>query len=161
MQEKETINYGDFADLGRLPGHGRLIAIDTGTKRIGVAVSDENRTVCRPLPYIKRSSWKKLLTQIQALLREYDAKALIIGLPLESDGNESEMSEFAREMGRKFRLSLSMPVFLQDERVSSYEAKSRIWRSGNKNADLRAIVDSEAAAIILNDFIDRTTSQNR
>ena len=159
MQEKETINYGDFADLSLLPDRGRLVSIDPGTKRIGIAVSDETRTVCRPLAFIERSSWKKLLTQIQAILQEFDAKALVIGLPLESNGNESDMSEYARDIARKFNLSLGIPIFLQDERVTSYEAKSRLWKSGDKNPDLRSVVDSESAAIILSDFIDRATSQ--
>ena len=155
MQEKETINYGDFADLRRLSGHGRLVSLDPGMKRIGVAVSDENRVVCRPLPVIERTSWKKLLTHIHTILHEFDAKALVIGLPLESNGNESEMSKYARDIARKFSLSLNIPVFLQDERVTSYEAKSRIWKSGSNSSDLRSVVDSEAAAIILSDFIDR------
>ena len=159
VQEKQTINYGEFADLSRLPSAGRLVSIDPGTKRIGAAVSDEARVVSRPLPLIERSSWKKLLTQIQAILHEFDAKALIIGLPLESDGSESEMSAEAREIARKFSLSLEIPVFLQDERVTSYEAKSRLWQSGQKSRDLRSIVDSEAAVIILSDFIDRAESQ--
>ena len=159
MQEQETINYGDFADLSRLSDSGRLIAIDLGTKRIGIAVSDETRKVSRPLPVIERSSWKKLLSQIQAILQEFDAKALIIGLPLESNGNESEMSMYAREIARKFSLSLNIPVFLQDERVTSYEAKSRLWQSGKNDVDVRAVVDSEAATIILSDFIDRSTSR--
>lgn len=158
MQQKETINYGEFANLSRLPNQGRLASIDPGTKRVGIAVSDETRTVCRPLPAIERTSWKKLLSQIQAILNEFDAKALIIGLPLESDGNENEMSEYAREIARKFSLSLNIPIFLQDERVTSYEAKSRLWKSGNSKSDLRSVVDSEAAAIILGDFIDRATS---
>lgn len=159
VQDKETINYGDFAELSRLPSKGRVASIDPGTKRIGIAVTDENRIVCRPLPVIERTSWKKLLTQIQAILHEFDAVGLVIGLPLESDGRESEMSQIAREFARKFSLSLDIPVFLQDERVTSYEARSRLWNSGNKNRDLRAEVDSEAAAIILSDFIDRLASE--
>jgi putative Holliday junction resolvase len=154
VQEKETINYGDFADLSLVPARGRLIALDPGTKRIGLAVCDEDHVVCRPLQTIERSSWKKLLAEIRAVLNEFDAKALIIGLPLESDGAESEMSAEAREISRKFALSLELPVFLQDERATSYAAKAKLWAEGAQH-DVRDRVDGEAAAIILGDFLER------
>jgi hypothetical protein len=109
VQQKETINYGDFADITRIPPLGRLVAIDPGTKRVGLAVCDPDRFVCRPLPVIERSSWKKLLSEIRAVLNEFDAKALVIGLPLESNGDESEMSLEARKMAQSFSfLSISL-----------------------------------------------------
>jgi putative Holliday junction resolvase len=157
VQEKQTINYGEFAVAGNLPPDGRVLSIDPGKKRIGVAVSDENRLVCRPLQTIERTSWKKLLSAIQAVLQEFDAKALVVGLPLESDGSESPMSAEARDLARKFALSLGIPVFLQDERVSSYEARKRLWSSKRSPQNLTGSVDSEAAAVILSDFIDRTS----
>lgn len=159
MQQKETINKTGLEDLAHLPPSGRLLSIDPGTKRVGVAVTDEERIICRPLAVIERSSWKKLLSRIQAILTEFDAKALVIGLPLESDGSESAMSQEAREMARKFSLSLKVPVFLQDERVTSYEARAKLWAE-NRPQDLRGEVDSEAAAIILSDFVDRTSKAN-
>ena len=153
MQEKEILNDPEFADLSRLPAQGRILALDPGTKRIGVAICDGDRVVTTPLPRIDRSSWKKLLSEIKQLLQQFDAKALVMGLPLESDGRESEMSSEAREMARKFALSLAIPVFVQDERVTSYDAKGRLWDKGV--ADAKDLVDSEAAALILSDFLDR------
>lgn len=158
MQQKETINYGDFADITGFPRSGRLLAIDPGTKRVGVAICDPDRLVCSPLPVIKRSSWKKLLSDVRAVLNDFDAKALVIGLPLESNGDESKMSLEARRMATKFQLSLDIPVFLQDERVTSYEAKGRLWSAGNDPRSARTDVDSEAAALILGDFLDRIKS---
>jgi putative Holliday junction resolvase len=161
VQQKETINYGDFADITRISPSGRMVAIDPGTKRVGVAVCDPDRLVCRPLPLIKRSSWKKLLSEIRAVLNEFDAKALVIGLPLESNGHESQMSLEARKMAVNFQLSLDIPVFLQDERVTSYEAKGRLWSSGTDPRLARNEVDSEAAALILGDFLDRINPDGR
>jgi putative Holliday junction resolvase len=155
VQQKETINYGDFADITRIPTFGRLVAIDPGTKRVGLAVCDPDRLVCRTLPVLERSSWKKLLSEIRAVLNEFDAKALVIGLPLESNGDESKMSLEARKMAVNFELSLDIPVFLQDERVTSYEAKGRLWSSGTDPRSAQTEVDSEAAALILGDFLDR------
>lgn len=141
---------------------GRIVALDPGTKRVGVAVSDEMRIIATPLPHIERKSWKSLLTSVQSVLKDFDAVALVLGLPLESDGSESEMSLEARDMARKFELSLEIPIFLQDERATSYEAKSRMWEQGVSLADSRKNVDSEAAAIILTDFLSTLpTSANK
>ena len=155
MQQKEIANPADVADVSTLPPMGRLIAIDPGTKRCGVAVCDELRVTTRPLDAIHRTSWKKLLSNIKILISEYDARALVVGLPLESDGTESTMSEEARRMARNFALSLDIPVFLQDERATSYEAKSRLWEQGRTLAETKGLVDGEAASIILSDFLDR------
>lgn len=153
MQQNKTTNHEGLP----VPSEGRIIAIDPGTKRCGVAVCDELRVTTRPLPLIQRKSWKKLLLQVKDLISEFDAKALVIGLPLESDGTESEMSAEARRLARNFTLSLEIPVFLQDERVTSYEAKSRLWEQGKTLKETRSLVDSEAAAIILSDFLARTS----
>lgn len=155
MQENKTTNQDGLADLFPVPAAGRIIAIDPGTKRCGVAVCDELRVTARPLAAIKRKSWKKLLLRIKELVSEFDAKALVVGLPLNTDGSESDMSAEARRMARNFSLSLEIPVFLQDERVTSYEAKSRLWQQGKTLAETRDLVDSEAAAIILSDFLSR------
>lgn len=155
MQENKTTNPDGLAELFQVPATGRIIAIDPGTKRCGVAVCDELRVTTRPLAVIERKSWKKLLLRIKELVSEFDAKALVIGLPLESDGTESEMSAEARRMARNFSLSLDILVFLQDERVTSYEAKSRLWEQGKTLTETRNLVDSESAAIILSDFLSR------
>ena len=155
MQQKETTNDRDLTDVSTVPAAGRIIALDPGTKRIGVAVCDELRITTRPLDLITRESWKKLLLTVKNVVSEFDAAALVIGLPLESDGGESPMSTFARDIARKFALSLEIPVYLQDERVTSYEAKSRLWQRGIDPRDARKLVDSEAASIILADFLSR------
>jgi putative Holliday junction resolvase len=155
VQQKETINYQEIAEpASKL--NGRILALDPGTKRIGVAVCDELQITTRALPFVPRSSWKKLLNTVKGILLEFDAAALVIGLPLNSDGSESGMSAEARRLARNFGLSLDVPVFLQDERVTSYEAKGRLWKSGIGANESRGMVDSEAAAIILADFLDRT-----
>lgn len=159
MQQKETTNPAGLADVFELPSEGRVLAIDPGTKRCGVAICDELRVTTRPLPVIPRTSWKKLLSNIKQIVTEFDAKALVVGLPLESDGSESPMSGEARSMARNLTLSLAIPVFLQDERVTSYEAKGRLWGQGKSLDETRALVDSEAAAIILSDFLERSESR--
>jgi putative Holliday junction resolvase len=154
VQEKQTTNQPEFLDVFSVPPKGRIVALDLGTKRIGVAVSDELQFTTRPLKTIERTGWKKLLLQIKEILAEFDAVTLVLGLPLNTDGSESEMSQEARRLARNFSLSLDIPVILQDERVTSYEAKGRLWKQGISGKELRKRVDNEAAAIILSDFIE-------
>jgi putative Holliday junction resolvase len=161
VQEKEITNNPEVADLSVVENGRRIIALDPGTKRIGVAVSDETQTLARPLEKLERASWKKLLESIKSIIAQYDAAAVVIGLPLETDGAESEMSGEARRIARNLGLSIDIPVFLQDERVTSYEAKSRLWEQGVDLERTRATVDSEAAVIILDDFISRLKSSRR
>jgi len=155
-QEIETPNSDDSQQILSLPEKGRIVALDPGTKRVGAAVCDELRVTTRGLPIIQRSSWKELLLAVKAIISDFDAVALVIGLPLNTDGTESEMSAEARELARKFRLSLELPVLLQDERVSTYEARRRVWLS-DPGTGADAHVDSEAARVILEDFLDRAS----
>jgi len=153
VREPETTENSEFTDVLRAPVSGRLLALDLGTKRIGVAVSDELQFSVRPFRVIKRANWKNVLKQIAALIEEFDAVGLVLGLPYNFDGSESEMSDEARRLARNFSLSLTVPVLLQDERTSSYAAKGFLWKSGISEKEARKRVDSEAAAIILSDFI--------
>lgn len=138
-----------------MPRTGRILAIDPGTMRCGIAVCDELRMTTRGVRVITRAGWKKFLLQIKELVAEFDAAAVVVGLPLAFDGAESEMSENARDMARKLSLSLDVPVFLQDERATTYEARGRLWREGLDEKEMREALDAEAAAIILGDFLDR------
>lgn len=153
MQDKETRNPNEFTALNVFPRQGRLAALDPGTKWIGIAMSDESQTISTPLRTIERKSWKKTLAAVKDILAEFDAVGLIIGLPYNFDGSESEMSAEARRLARNFSLSLDVPVVLQDERVTSYEARRRLWERGVELKDTKGLVDSEAAAIILSDFL--------
>lgn len=125
---------------------GRLLALDLGTKRVGVAVCDELRITTRPLSALKRASWKKMLADVRLLASELEVVGLVIGLPLSMDGTEGEAATEARRLARNFSLSLQIPVYLQDERLTSREAAEILGRSHE--------LDSTAAAIILRDFME-------
>ncbi len=141
-----------FGRLARGPA-GRLLALDLGEKRVGVAVCDELRLTVRPLPFLRRTNWKQLLAAVADLLQRFDARALVIGLPLNLEGTESEAAAQARRLARNFQLSLRVPVFLQDERLTSREAEESLRAAGHRDKSLREHVDSEAAAIILRDYL--------
>ena len=132
---------------------GRVLALDLGTKRIGVAVSDEMRLTARPLPALQRTNWKRLLGEIEALCESFDVQTVVIGLPLNLDGTEGEASTEARRIARNLSLSLEIPVRLQDERLTSRAAEEQLRALGLDRSETKARVDSQAALIILQDFI--------
>jgi putative pre-16S rRNA nuclease len=132
---------------------GRLLAIDLGAKRVGVAVTDELHITVSALAYLDRRSWKDLLSRIAGIIESYDARALIIGLPLNLDGTKGCAADKALRIAENFRKSLNVPVFLQDERLTSLAAKSELKSRGADPSEIERLVDSEAAAIILRDFV--------
>jgi putative Holliday junction resolvase len=154
VQRKEITNSDAFTDISRAPASGRIVALDIGTKHIGVAVCDELQFTVRGVRSIKRSNWKALLSETRNILNEFDAGALVLGLPLNFDGSESEMSADARRLARNYSLSIEIPVFLQDERVTSIAARENLHERGLSLKEIFKRVDAEAAAIILSDFLD-------
>jgi len=153
VQDTETFNTPDFSDLSRLPAAGRILALDLGAKRVGAALCDEMRVTVRALEALQRKSWKDLLLQVKKLVSELDAVGLVLGLPLNLDGTESESSADARRLARNFSLSLVIPVFLQDERLTSVAAEENLRDRGVNDKERKELIDSEAAAVILEDFL--------
>ena len=126
---------------------GRLLALDLGTKRVGVAVSDELRLSVRPVAILERRSWKHLLSEVTKHIERLDAAGVVVGLPLNMDGSEGAAAAEARRLAENLRRSLSVPVYVHDERLTTEEAKLRASTSAE------VPLDAEAAAVILQDFL--------
>jgi putative holliday junction resolvase len=126
---------------------GRLLGLDLGTKRVGVAVSDELRLTVRPVTILERRSWKHLLSDVTKQVEGLGAVGLVVGLPLNMDGSEGPAAHEARRLAENFRRSLNVPVYVQDERLTTEEAKSRAANSAEGR------FDAEAAAVILEDYL--------
>ncbi len=139
---------------------GRLLGIDWGTKHIGLAVSDETGFSIRPLPHIKRTSWKKTVKLIADMCKDYRIRAIVIGLPLRMDGTEGTAAQGIREVTRKLTLTLNLQVFLQDERLTSLEAEEFLRTNGYRSSMDHEHVDSHSAAIILQDFLLHTAQHS-
>jgi putative Holliday junction resolvase len=146
------------AETGFAPT-GRLLALDLGTRRVGVAVCDERRVTVSPLPPLARQSWKKLVREIAELVERFDAKAVVVGLPLRLDGTEGDSAAEARRLARNLSLTLALPVRLQDERMTSRDAEGLMRETGLNSYEMAARVDSAAAAIILRDFITKPPAE--
>lgn len=132
---------------------GRVLAIDLGRKRVGVAVSDELGITARALPPVIRSNWKELLSSLSEIVLRFDARMLVIGLPLRLDGTEGDAASDARRVARNLELSLGLPVRMQDERLTSKDAEGNLRAEGYADRDVKSRVDGEAARLILLDFL--------
>ena len=140
---------------------GRVLAIDIGTKRVGLAVSDELRLSVRTLPACPRTPWKRLLRSLAELCEEFDVRTIVLGLPLRLDGGEGDAAAEARRVARNLGLSLPVPVCLQDERHTSYDSQLRLRAEELTREEIARRIDSEAAALILSDYLsgERETRQ--
>jgi len=138
---------------------GPILALDLGDKLVGAAVSDDMLVTIKRLPPLKRSNWKRLLQDVVTLIRRYDAQTVVIGLPLRLDGTVGDAAEKARQVARNLARSIELPVYLQDERLTSFEAIVNLEKEGHTPVEIPGLIDGEAAAIILRDFIQ--TDQER
>jgi putative Holliday junction resolvase len=134
---------------------GRVLAIDIGSKRVGLAVSDEMRLSVRTLPALPRTPWKRLVASLAEVCEKFDVRNIVLGLPLRLDGFEGEAALEARRVARNLELSLKLPLFLQDERLTSKTAEASLKARGLDAGEIARQVDSEAASIILTDFLAR------
>ena len=138
-----------------------ILALDLGQKTVGVAISDDLSITIKRLDPIRRTSWKELLKNVGALIERFDARTLVIGLPLSLEGSRGPAAEAAHQLSLNFARSLKIPVYLQDERLTSQEARSSLLEAGYNHTDVDALIDSESAAIILRDFLNNREERLR
>lgn len=138
----------------------RIVGLDVGARRIGVAVSDVTQLLARPLDVIQVSrldaaAVARVAERIQVLRDEEDGvERLVVGLPRHLDGTPNAMTESVSQFARDVGVRLDVPVSLQDERLSSREAESRLARREKDWRARKARLDAAAAAVILQDYLD-------
>lgn len=138
---------------------GPILALDPGKKLVGAAISDERLVTTRRLPPLKRSNWKKLLQDVRHLIEGFDARTIVVGLPLRLDGTTGDAAEGVRRLATNLAKSIALPVYLQDERLTSFAAMENLKAEGIGSDEISELIDGEAAAMILRDFL--TTDQER
>lgn len=125
-----------------------------GSKRVGLAVSDELRLTVRTLPALPRTPWKRLLNSLAELCSQFDVRSIVLGLPLRMDGTEGDAAHEVRRVAHNLQLSLKLPLFFQDERLTSKDAETSLRERGFRDVEISDRIDSEAASIILSDFLE-------
>jgi putative holliday junction resolvase len=131
--------------------------VDLGRVRIGLAIADEVLRTARAVTTVVRRGDAKDLAVIAELARDYEVTRAVLGLPLNMDGTEGASARLARSFAPKLEAALGVPVELFDERLSSFEAETRLRDRGISSKDARSMVDAEAAAVILQGWLDRST----
>lgn len=132
----------------------RYLGIDVGRARIGVALADEVLRTARPLRVVERRGDVPDLAVLAELAAEFEVTQAVVGLPLNMDGSEGPSADFARRFAAKLGSALNVPVVLHDERLSTFEAESRLRDRGIPAREQRSQIDAEAAAVILQDWLD-------
>jgi putative Holliday junction resolvase len=135
----------------------RILGIDYGGKRIGLALSDEMEMTARGLSVIERKSKKADLEAIAKAVSEHGAGAVVVGYPLRLDGTAGIQCEKVDRFIAGLRDVVSVPVIAWDETLSTKEAEGLMREAGVKRKKMRGMVDRIAAAFILQDYLNRNS----
>lgn len=136
------------------PLPGPLLALDVGTKTIGVAACDPSRRLARPVTTLARKGVRQDVAALERLARQEGATGLVVGLPLDLAGAETRSAHLARQVGDALAAATGLPLHWQDERFSSVEAERRLLAQGLSREERKRRIDAAAAAVILQDFLD-------
>ena len=143
-----------------MEGRGlRLLGLDVGERRIGVAVSDPTGTIASPLTAINRAGLEEDLVAVARLVEEHQAAAIVVGLPISLNGRMGPQAQRIREFTRSLSDRSTVPVHTQDERFSTVEAERRLREGGRAPSRNRGLVDSAAASVILQAYMDAKRGQ--
>lgn len=123
-----------------LPSKGKILALDLGTRRTGVAVSDEAQTIAFPRDEVEHKNLEELLASLAALIKENEIVGILMGLPISMTGERTKQTEITQKMADAIAAKFNLPTQLIDERLTSQDARKHIARGA---------VDSVAAQFML------------
>lgn len=153
----------------RYPVCMRLLGIDPGRRRVGLAVSDASGTLARPWQTIEAGDATVTAERIAALLAresratlgDFEIGAIVVGLPRRLNGDDTHGTAVARQLAAALAAATDLPVHLQDERLTSREAEALLARREPDWRERKKKVDAAAAAIVLQDFLDQAAGRGR
>jgi putative Holliday junction resolvase len=132
----------------------RLLGVDPGKKRVGIAISDENKIVATPYSTIIRNNFSTLLTQINKIIYDNDIRGLVIGNPINMDGSPSQSSQSAKDLAINLSKNISIPITMWDERLSSRGAFNLSNELDVNTSKKISKLDENSAAFILQGALD-------
>lgn len=134
----------------------RCLGIDFGTRRIGLALSDPAGILATPLPFLENNSLKEVVAKFQELVKSHGIQKIVIGLPRNLDGSYGPSAQKVREFITQIQPHIPAEIISQDERLTTAQASRGLSQMGLTQKDLRKKVDSSSAALILQQFLDRS-----
>lgn len=133
---------------------GRLLAIDYGEKRLGLAISDPNQIISKPLKTLILSDSQHIYNELEKIISDYEIQKLIIGLPVGMNGKNTQQTRKVEAFREFLQNKIDIPIILFDERLSSVSAKKSLISQGVKTGHNKSKIDQTAAAIFLQHFLD-------
>ena len=138
-----------------IPAVGRLLAVDWGERRIGLALSDETQTLAQPLATLTRRTGKRFPMQpLLQHLESHDVVGIVVGLPLDESGGEGEPARAARQLAADIARRSGRPVTLWDERFTTARVRRAVREMGGRTKGRAADVDALAATVLLQHYLD-------
>jgi len=131
----------------------RYLAIDYGTRRTGLAICDPGETIVSPLTVLQ--SRESLPEKIALIVEDENVEAIVLGLPLNMDGSEGSQTQLTRNFADQLQAHLSIPIYLQDERLSSFGAEDKLAPANLTRGEKKKRLDAVAAAEILDAFLEQ------
>ncbi len=135
----------------------RYLGLDLGRASIGLALADDVLRTARPLRTLRRQGERQDLAALREVAGEYEVTRAVLGLPVNMDGSEGPAARLARDFAPRVQEALGVPVELFDERLSTFEAESRLRQRGLSSRRMKDVVDAEAASVILQGWLDGMT----
>ena len=133
----------------------RILAVDPGSKRVGIAISDPSGTIAQALTTVDAEPVGTLVTRLAEIAKQNEATRIVMGLPRRLDGSYGPEARAARELADAVRKASGLPVELLDERLTTVAAERSMIAAGARRAKRRATVDRVAAALLLQSHLDR------
>ncbi len=132
----------------------RILAIDHGSRRMGIAVSDELKMIAQPLEYIPAEPYAAFLSRLQELLEAKEVELVLVGLPRNMDGSHGPAAQKVKEFVERLQTQISVPIKLWDERLTSAQANRVLLQANVRRDQRKQKVDKMAAAILLQSYLD-------
>lgn len=132
----------------------RVLAIDHGTKRMGIAVSDPSGTIALPLEFIPAEPFNAFLDRLKQLIQEKEVEQILVGMPRNMDGSYGPAAAKVREFIAVLKETIAVPILTWDERLTSTQANRFLVQANVSRKDRKEKVDQAAAAILLQSFLD-------
>jgi putative pre-16S rRNA nuclease len=143
--------------MGVMKDKGKVLAIDLGEKRIGLAVSDETRLIAGGYGVLRRKSRSEDYERYAKIIAEETITLLVMGLPITAGGEEGQRAAWVRHYTSELAEHIAIPIVFWDERFSTKEAEASLRARGKRGEQVKERVDAVAAAFILQDYLDAHT----
>ncbi|ADQ14886.1 Holliday junction resolvase RuvX [Halanaerobium hydrogeniformans] len=132
----------------------RILGIDYGNKRVGIAVSDALGWTAQPLTTLKQHGHQELLVELRQYIEKYDVEKIIVGMPYNMDGSRGKRAEITQAFINFLKNNLEIPVEIQDERLTTSQAENILLEADLSRSRRKDVIDKLAAALILQSYLD-------